>query len=174
LTAGAKPEAEGRVRAVLQRVASARVAVGGETKGEIGHGLAILLGVADGDGEDEARWLATKVRELRIFEDDAGKMNLSLIDVEGGALVVSQFTLLADCRKGRRPSFTGAAAPDLGEALYERFVELLRSDGVPVATGVFGARMLVSIENEGPVTIIVDTDDRQRSRRGGTAPGEEG
>ncbi len=160
------------MKAVLQRVASARVTVDGETKGEIGRGLAILLGVAEGDGEDEARWLATKVRELRIFEDDAGKMNLSLTDVVGGALVVSQFTLLADCRKGRRPSFVGAAQPDSGAALYERFVELLRADGVTVATGVFGARMLVSIENEGPVTIILDTEDRLRPRRGGPARGE--
>lgn len=157
------------MRAVIQRVASGRVDVDGRKVGEVGKGLVVLLGVARGDGEDEARWTATKLRDLRIFEDDAGKMNLSLADVGGGVLLVSQFTLLADCRKGRRPSFVAAADPDEGRRLYERTAELLRESGVRVATGVFGARMLVTIENEGPVTIVLDT--RERGRRG--SAGEE-
>lgn len=157
--------------AVVQRVARASVASGGATLGEIGRGLAILVGVADGDGHDEAAWLADKCADLRMFQDDEGRMNLSLVDVGGGALVVSQFTLLADCRKGRRPSFTRAAPPDVGRSLYELFADSLRGRGVRVETGEFGADMLVSIENEGPVTIILDSDDRSRPRRGGPESG---
>jgi D-tyrosyl-tRNA(Tyr) deacylase len=150
------------VRAVLQRAARGRVSVGGAEVGEIGRGLVVLLGVAEGDDDDEARWMAAKIRDLRIFEDDEGKMNLSIADVGGGVLLVPQFTLLADCRKGRRPSFVGAADPVEGERLYERVAELLRGDGLAVATGAFGSRMLVSLDNEGPVTIILDTRDRAR------------
>ncbi len=159
------------MKAVLQRVSSARVTVDGRSVGEIGRGLVVLVGVAAGDGEDEVRWLARKTEEIRIFEDPDGKMNLSLSDIGGDALVVSQFTLLASTRKGRRPSFTAAAPPDEGSALYERFVAELRNNGVRVETGEFGARMLVSIENEGPVTIILDTDDRHTSRSGRSRDG---
>ncbi|MBD3347660.1 MAG: D-tyrosyl-tRNA(Tyr) deacylase [Candidatus Eisenbacteria bacterium] len=145
------------MRSVLQRASSARVTVDGRVVGEIGKGLAVLVGVADGDGEEDAAWTARKIAELRIFEDGDGKMNLSVEDVGGAALVVSQFTLLADCRKGRRPSFVGAADPDEGRRLYERVAALLEDRGLSVATGVFGARMLVEIENDGPVTIVLDS-----------------
>ncbi|MCK4408695.1 MAG: D-tyrosyl-tRNA(Tyr) deacylase [Candidatus Eisenbacteria sp.] len=147
------------MRAVLQRVAHARVTVGGRTAGEIESGLVVLLGVAEGDTDAEARWMAGKMAAIRIFEDDSEKMNLSVADVGGAILLVSQFTLLASCRKGRRPSFVGAARPDEGRRLYERVGELLREKGLTVATGRFGERMNVSIENEGPVTIILDTDE---------------
>jgi len=144
---------------VLQRVSHACVTVSGRTIGEIERGLVVLLGVAEGDADAEARWMAGKVAALRIFEDEDGKMNLSVADVGGAVLLVSQFTLLASCRKGRRPSFVGAARPDEGRRLYERVGELLREESLTVATGRFGERMTVSIENEGPVTIILDTDD---------------
>jgi D-tyrosyl-tRNA(Tyr) deacylase len=157
------------MRAVIQRAGRAGVSVDGRSLGEIGRGLAVLLGVAEGDGEDEARWMAAKLCELRIFEDEEGKMNLSLEDVGGEMLVVSQFTLLADCRKGRRPSFVGAAPPDEGERFYERVVSLVRERGVRVATGSFGAHMLVSIENDGPVTIVLDTRERGRTAGEGAA-----
>jgi D-tyrosyl-tRNA(Tyr) deacylase len=145
------------VKAVLQRAAAGRVAVGGDLVGEIERGLVVLLGVADGDTEADAVWMADKISQLRIFEDGAGKMNLSVTDVAGSILLVSQFTLLASCRKGRRPSFVGAAHPEEGERLYEEVGRLLRERGLRVETGRFGDRMLVSIENEGPVTIILDT-----------------
>ncbi|MFQ5692580.1 MAG: D-aminoacyl-tRNA deacylase [Nitrospinota bacterium] len=145
------------MRAVLQRVSEAGVAVAGETKGAIGPGLLILLGVGEGDTEDDVRKLAEKVVHLRIFEDDQGKFNRSLLDVGGAALVVSQFTLFADCRKGRRPSFVEAAKPPVAEALYEKFGEALRSRGVPVETGVFGAMMDVRLNNRGPVTLWLDS-----------------
>jgi D-tyrosyl-tRNA(Tyr) deacylase len=154
------------VRALLQRVSGGSVTVEERTVGEISTGLVVLLGVAEGDGEEEARWLVRKMVELRIFEDGEGRMNLSLADVGGEVLLVSQFTLLADTRKGRRPSFTRAAPPDVGRALYGRTTELLREAGVAVATGEFGARMLVEIRNEGPVTILLDSDDRNRPRSG--------
>jgi D-aminoacyl-tRNA deacylase len=144
------------VRAVVQRVSRARVVVEGEVVGEIGAGLCVLVGVARGDGEDAAVRLAAKVARLRIFEDDAGKFDRSVLDTGGAALVVSQFTLIADTRKGNRPSFVDAAPPDEAEALYERFCEELRALGVPVETGVFGARMEVSLVNDGPVTIVLD------------------
>ena len=147
------------MRAVIQRVSSARVEVNGEVTGSIGRGLLVLLGVGRGDSEKQAAWLAEKIGGLRIFEDDAGKMNLSMQDVGGSALVVSQFTLLGDCRRGRRPSFTEAAPPDEGDRLYQEFVARLRALGVPAETGVFQAKMQVHLVNDGPVTIWLDTDD---------------
>jgi D-tyrosyl-tRNA(Tyr) deacylase len=141
------------------------VTVEGERLGEIERGLVVLLGVAAGDGVDEARKLASKTAELRIFSDVAGRFNLSLRDVGGQALVVSQFTLLADTRKGRRPSFSRAAPPEQAEPLVDAFVEALGESGVPVQTGRFGARMQVEIHNEGPVTIILDSEELERPRR---------
>jgi len=146
------------VRAVVQRVSSARVEVDGEVAGSIGRGLLVLLGVGQGDTEKQAQWLAEKIGGLRIFEDDAGKMNLSVQDIGGSVLVVSQFTLFGDCRKGRRPSFTEAAPPDLAERLYQEFVDYLRAQNIPVATGVFQAKMDVHLVNDGPVTIWLDTE----------------
>ena len=145
------------MRAVVQRVARASVAIAGETVGAIGPGLLVLLGVAPGDGAAEAAWLADKILGLRLFADDAGKMNRAVAEIGGGVLVVSQFTLYGDCRKGRRPSFVAAAAPDIAEPLYDAFVQRLRAGGVPVATGRFAADMLVELANDGPVTLIVDT-----------------
>ena len=147
------------MRAILQRVRRGRVTVGEEVVGEIGPGYVILLGATHGDGPDETKKLAEKTAYLRVFEDAQGKMNLSALEVGAEMLVISQFTLFADARKGRRPSFTGAALPDLAEPLVAQFVEQLRGLGVKkVATGTFGAKMLVHIENDGPVTIILDTD----------------
>jgi len=147
------------MRAVVQRVARASVTVDGEIVGAIERGFMVLLGVTHTDGEEQARWLASKIAGLRVFEDDDGKMNRSLLDVDGSALVVSQFTLYADCRKGRRPSFTGAAHPETAEPLCERFVELLREAGVAqVESGVFGAHMMVEIHNDGPVTLVIDRE----------------
>ncbi len=147
---------ERNVKAVVQRVSHASVRVGAEVAGEIGAGLCVLLGVARGDGAADAVRLAGKVARLRIFEDDEGRFDRSLIDTGGEALVVSQFTLLADTAKGNRPSFSEAAAPDHAEPLYEAFCEELRQLGVGVATGVFGARMAVELVNDGPVTITLD------------------
>jgi D-tyrosyl-tRNA(Tyr) deacylase len=141
------------MRAVVQRVSRARVTPGGE----IGPGLCILLGVARGDREEEAGRLAGKIARLRIFPDDDGRFDRSVLDAEGAALVVSQFTLIADTAKGNRPSFAGAALPEQAEPLYERFASELRALGVPVETGVFGARMEVELVNDGPVTIVLDT-----------------
>ena len=149
------------MRAVVQRVARSRVLVDGNVVGEIKAGACVLLGVGEGDTERDAEWLADKIVNLRIFEDDAGKMNLSLQDVRGEALVVSQFTLYGDCRKGRRPSFVGAASPDEGKRLYDYFVEQVKLRGVGTACGVFQAHMLVEIENDGPVTLILDTGKEQ-------------
>ena len=148
------------MRALLQRTTGARVRVGGQVVGEIGRGLVVLLGVGPADDEAVADALARRVTELRIFDDEAGKTNLSLIDVRGAALVVSQFTLFADTRRGRRPGFTGAAAPELAERLYLRFAATLRELGVEVATGRFGEVMVVELVNDGPFTIWLDTDDR--------------
>jgi D-tyrosyl-tRNA(Tyr) deacylase len=145
------------MRVVLQRVARARVTVGGEVIGQIGRGLLVLLGVNHTDNADDVRWLADKVVGLRIFEDAAGKMNLGLADVGGEMLVVSQFTLYGDCRKGRRPSFVEAAPPDVATPLYEAFVHAVRAQGIPTATGRFGAMMQVELINDGPVTLIVDS-----------------
>jgi len=148
------------VRALLQRTSGARVRVGGEVVGEIGHGLVILLGVGPDDDEAVTDALARRATELRIFDDAEGRTNLSLVDVGGEALVVSQFTLYADTRRGRRPGFTGAAAPELAERLYLRFAETLRSLGIRVATGRFGVVMAVELVNDGPFTIWLDTAER--------------
>ena len=146
---------EEEVKAVVQRVSEARVRVRGEKVGEVGPGLCVLLGVARDDTPANAQRLAEKVARLRIFEDDEGRFDRSLLDVGGEALVVSQFTLLADMAKGNRPSFTEAAPPDEAELLYQAFCEALRDQGVRVATGLFGARMAVELVNEGPVTIVL-------------------
>jgi D-tyrosyl-tRNA(Tyr) deacylase len=145
------------MRAVVQRVSQASVEVEGQTVGRIDRGMVVLLGVAVDDQPADAEALADKLLGLRIFDDQQGKMNLALAEVEGQVLVVSQFTLLGDCRKGRRPSFTDAAPPELAERLYEHFVELLRSRGVTVATGQFRATMALALVNDGPVTLLVDT-----------------
>jgi D-tyrosyl-tRNA(Tyr) deacylase len=145
------------MRAVIQRVSQASVTVDGEVVGAIERGLLVLLGVAQGDTEHDARTLATKIVELRIFEDDAGKMNRSLAEEEGSLLVVSQFTLLGDCRKGRRPSFIAAAAPELAEQLYQTFVAAVAVQGIRVATGRFRAQMDVALVNDGPVTLLLDS-----------------
>lgn len=145
------------MRAVLQRVSEARVQVGGEIVGEIARGLLVLLGVGQGDGEADARFLAEKAAGLRIFEDAQGKMNLSVEDVAGAVLVVSQFTLYGDCRQGRRPGFSAAASPERADALYQQFVQCLRQRGLPVATGVFQAEMAVELVNDGPVTLLLDS-----------------
>jgi D-tyrosyl-tRNA(Tyr) deacylase len=144
------------VRAVLQRVSRARVVVAGEVVGEIGHGLCVLLGVARGDDRETGARLAARVARLRVFENAAGRFDLSLRDVRGAALVVSQFTLVADTSKGHRPSFSPAAPPEEAEPLYEAFCDELRQTGVEVATGVFAARMDVELVNAGPVTIVLD------------------
>lgn len=144
------------MRALIQRVSKASVTVEGQVISSIGHGLLILLGVGHGDGEAQAAFLAEKIANLRIFEDEAGKTNLSVLDVKGEAIVVSQFTLYADARKGRRPSFIDAALPDVAAPLVERFVELLRGHGVPTQTGQFGAHMEVEIHNDGPVTVWLE------------------
>jgi D-tyrosyl-tRNA(Tyr) deacylase len=145
------------MRAVVQRVTSARVRVDGAVIGEIGRGLLVLLGLTHDDTEQQGDWLAEKLVGLRIFEDDAGKMNHSLDEVGGAMLVVSQFTLFGDCRKGRRPSFIEAARPEQAVPLYEAFIRSVRALGVTVATGQFGAMMQVELTNDGPVTLIVDS-----------------
>ena len=144
------------MRLVIQRVKSGRVLVAGQAIAEIGTGFIILVGIGPNDGEAQARLLSEKIANLRVFEDEGGKMNRSLLDVGGQAVVVSQFTLYADMRKGRRPSFTDAALPDVARPLVERFAELLRELGVPTQTGEFGAHMLVEIANDGPVTIWLE------------------
>ena len=144
------------MRAVVQRVSQASVSVGDEVVGDVGRGVVVLVGVTHGDTEEQAEWLARKIAGLRIFEDNEGKMNAGLLDADGAALVISQFTLYADCRKGRRPSFTNAAMPEVAEPLVEHFAQALRDHGVPVETGVFGAHMLVEIYNDGPVTILLE------------------
>jgi D-tyrosyl-tRNA(Tyr) deacylase len=145
------------MRAVLQRVTGARVTVADREVGTIGRGIVALVGVEQGDGPGDADYIARKIRDLRIFEDAEGRMNLALGDVGGAVLAVSQFTLFADCRKGRRPSFLAAASPAEAKASYEGLVELLRRDGVTVATGEFQAMMRVSLVNDGPVTILLDS-----------------
>jgi D-tyrosyl-tRNA(Tyr) deacylase len=144
------------MRIVLQRVSRGCVSVDDQAVAEIGPGLVILLGIGEDDGEEQARYLTQKIANLRIFEDDDGKMNRSVLDIGGKAIVISQFTLYADTRKGRRPSFTDAALPETASPLVERFVELLEEQGVPTQTGVFGAHMLVDIANDGPVTIWME------------------
>jgi D-tyrosyl-tRNA(Tyr) deacylase len=145
------------MRVVLQRVSAARVVVDGTVVGEVGRGWLVLVGVARGDGPADAAWLAEKVANLRAFPDAEGKMNLSVQDVAGGVLVVSNFTLYADCQKGRRPSFIAAARPEEAEPLVRAYCDALRALGVPVVEGRFGADMQVELTNEGPVTFIVDT-----------------
>jgi D-tyrosyl-tRNA(Tyr) deacylase len=145
------------MRAVVQRVTQGSVTVQAETVGRIDAGLLVLLGVADDDDPRDADWMAAKIVNLRIFEDDAGKLNRSLLDFRGEMLVVSQFTLYGDCRKGRRPSFVKAAAPEKGEALYLRFVDQVRQQGIAVATGRFRSQMDVALVNNGPVTLIIES-----------------
>ena len=144
------------MRVLLQRVSKASVTVDGQTISSIGNGLLILLGVSHGDSEEQAKFLAEKIANLRVFEDNQGKTNLSVLDVKGEAIVVSQFTLYADTHKGRRPSFIHAALPDVAEPLVNQFIELLRAHGVPTQTGKFGAHMEVEIHNNGPVTIWLE------------------
>ncbi len=146
------------MRALIQRVSRASVHVDGKEIASIGQGFLVLLGVADEDGEAEAAWLARKIAGLRLFEDDEGKMNLALADVEGSVLAVSQFTLYGDARKGRRPSFTQAAPPAQAQELYDRFCTLLAAQGVPVEKGVFQAHMEVALVNDGPVTLWLEHD----------------
>jgi D-tyrosyl-tRNA(Tyr) deacylase len=148
------------MKACIQRVSSARVRVEGETVGEIGRGFLVLLGVAAGDGPAELRWMVDKVVGLRVFDDGEGKMNLALADVGGELLVVSQFTLLGDCRKGRRPSFIDAAPPEMAERMYEEFVAAARTAGIRVATGKFRTHMEVELVNDGPVTLLLDSANR--------------
>lgn len=148
------------MRVVLQRVSRAKVTIAGEVVGEIGRGWLALIGVAPADADADAAWLAEKVANLRAFSDAAGKMNLGVLDVGGGVLVVSNFTLYGDCQKGRRPSFIGAARPELAEPLCRAFATGLRALGVPVAEGRFGADMLVELVNDGPVTLVVDTNPK--------------
>ena len=145
------------MRAVIQRVSAASVTVEGAVVGQIGRGLLVLLGVGQADAEREAELFAEKIANMRIFPDDAGRFNRSLLDIGGAALVVSQFTLYADTRRGRRPSFTDAAPPELAAPLVELFAAALRRRAIVVANGVFGAHMLVALENDGPVTIVLDS-----------------
>lgn len=148
------------MRACVQRVSRARVVVDGEVTGEIERGLLVLMGVAATDTDAELTWLADKIASLRIFDDADGKMNLSLADVGGEMLVVSQFTLYGDCRKGRRPSFIDAAPPEMAEAMYDRFVAHIAKSGIPTATGRFRTMMAVELTNDGPVTIWIDTSEK--------------
>jgi len=148
------------VKALLQRVTSASVSVGGEVVGSIGRGLVVLVGVAGGDSDKDIQYLARKIVNLRIFADQEDKFNLSALDIKGELLLVSQFTLLADTRKGRRPSFTGAAPPPQAEELFQQFVDAVRASGLRVATGRFQQYMQLEIHNDGPVTIMLDSKDK--------------
>ena len=148
------------MRAVIQRVSRARVLIDGREHSHIGSGILVLLGVEKSDTRDDANALARKIVEMRIFEDDLGKMNRSLLETKGEILVVSQFTLLGDCRRGRRPSFDNAALPEAARPLYEEFVQQIATLGVPVTTGVFQAMMAVELTNQGPVTFLLDSDKR--------------
>lgn len=149
------------MRALIQRVTQASVTVEGKITGEIGKGLVVLLGVTNSDSAEDAAMLADKIVNLRILSDAAGKFNLSALDTKAEILVISQFTLYADCRRGRRPGFTDAAPPGISEPLYEKFVQLLQETGLKVATGIFGANMLVKIFNDGPVTIMLDSNEKR-------------
>ncbi len=154
------------MRAVVQRVSNASVAIGAEQVGTIGRGLVVLLGISRTDTEDEAQHVVGKVVNLRIFDDDAGKFDRSALDIGAELLIVSQFTLYGDTRKGRRPSFMEAAPPDQAEKLFDQTVELFRQTGLGVETGRFQAHMMVSINNDGPVTVMLDSANRERPRRG--------
>lgn len=145
------------MRAVVQRVSRAKVTVEGEITGEIARGFVVLLGVAEGDTQDDVIYMAQKIVGLRVFEDSDGKMNLGLADIGGGMLVVSQFTLLGDCRKGRRPSFIAAARPETADALYRSFIAEVQGQGITVATGRFQTHMDVELVNDGPVTLLIDS-----------------
>ena len=149
------------MRTVIQRVSHASVSVEGRVVGRIARGVVVLVGVAPDDGPEQADWLAGKIAGLRIFEDDAGKMNAGLSDIDGAALVISQFTLYGDARKGRRPSFTDAAPPEIAEPLVALLAQTLQGHGIPVETGVFGAHMQVEIHNDGPVTILLERTPSQ-------------
>jgi D-tyrosyl-tRNA(Tyr) deacylase len=153
------------VKALLQRVSKASVSVGSELVGSIGQGLVVFVGVADGDSREDIEYLVSKTVALRIFDDESGKFNLSIEDVKGELLLVSQFTLLAGTRKGRRPSFTDAAPPDIAEELFQRFVERAGTTGLRVATGRFQQYMQVNLHNDGPVTIMLDSRDRHLPRK---------
>ncbi|MCH2512920.1 MAG: D-tyrosyl-tRNA(Tyr) deacylase [Chloroflexi bacterium] len=157
------------MKALVQRVTKASVSVAGETTGEIGAGLVVLLGVAKEDDEADARYLVEKIANLRIFAEDENRFNRSALDIGADVLVVSQFTLYADTRKGRRPDFNQAAGPEVAKRLYDNTVQLFRGIGLTVATGTFQEDMLVSLENDGPVTLMLDSADRQRPRRGSTS-----
>ena len=148
------------MRSVIQRVKSARVSVGDRVVGEIGRGLLALVGMASSDGPEDVAYTAGKVRNLRIFEDENGKMNRSVVEVSGSVLVVSQFTLLGDCRKGRRPSFVKAARPEVAQSLYDALIHTLLAEGVKIKTGEFQANMQVSLVNDGPVTLVIDSDHK--------------
>jgi len=152
------------MRVVIQRVIQAAVEVAGKTVAEIDRGMVVLLGVRQEDNREDALYLAKKIAGLRIFEDSEGKMNLSMAEVAGKVLVISQFTLYANTRKGRRPSFIEAALPEQADALYQFFIHCLQSESIPVEKGIFGAMMLVKIFNDGPVTIIIDSEDRHKPR----------
>ena len=152
------------MKALLQRVTAAQVTVEGKVVGKIGHGLVVFVGIANDDTADDVVYLARKIVELRIFEDTEGKFNLSILDVSGELLLVSQFTLLANTRRGRRPGFTDAAPPDIAEALFNQFVEQVRTTGLKVETGKFQTHMHVEINNDGPVTIMIDSHERLTSR----------
>ena len=152
------------MKAVLQRVRSAAVTVDGETIASIAHGLVVLLGVAKGDTEADAAYMADKIPHLRIFPDEAGKMNRSIGEVKGELLMVSQFTLLGETHRGRRPGFDAAAPPDTAQRLYESVAHAVREQGVPVQTGKFGANMVVTLENDGPVTFILDSHRRESEK----------
>lgn len=152
------------MKALVQRVLSGKVTNDGEITGQINKGFVVLLGIGKTDTEEDIDYLVNKTINLRVFDDDDGKMNLSLLDTHGEMLIVSQFTLLADTRCGRRPSFIDAAAPDIAEKMYQSFIQKVKNYGVPVATGRFQTEMVVSIENHGPVTIIIDSADRLKSR----------
>ncbi|MBR6411900.1 MAG: D-tyrosyl-tRNA(Tyr) deacylase [Alphaproteobacteria bacterium] len=145
------------MKIVIQRVKESSVSISGQVVGKVGQGVYVLTGIEPTDTEKELDWMAGKLANLRIFEDEAGKMNLSLLDIRGGALIISQFTLLADCVKGRRPSFIGAGNPETAEKLYLKFLDKVAALGVPVAHGVFGADMQVYIHNDGPVTFVLES-----------------
>jgi D-tyrosyl-tRNA(Tyr) deacylase len=153
------------MRAVIQRVSQASVEIDNKVVGSIGNGFVVLLGITMEDDEKDAEYLANKTANLRVFEDNAGKMNVSLLESQGEVLTISQFTLYSDTRKGRRPSFIKAAPPEKAEPLYNAYINYLEKFNIKVATGVFGAMMMVNIHNYGPVTIIIDSEDRNRSRK---------